>query len=274
LTHFDSSGVYGQWDVGREISHAPDGHFQTASVVRSDGYIYMFGTQTYRNSNVYLARIPSDNGERYPDNNFWSARRPTEYFKAFEPDPSGMLRPTWTGTEADPAVTPVVVDNPAPTLTGLACYQAGPTIGNVSVQYEPRLGLWLMTFDGGRQEERIPGCFDPDHIRGIYFTYAKQPFGPWATPQLIYNAVTDGGFGAYIFNPTSESGPIGGPQGPAISGDDCERGQTYAPFMVSRFNQIDNAAKMLSIYYTMSTGNPYTILLMRSDFTISRGPDK
>ena len=46
------------------------------------------------------------------------------------------------------------------------------------------------------------------------------------------------------------------------------RGDTYGPFMIGRFNKIDNDARMISIYYTLSTLNPYTVLLMRSDFRI------
>ena len=144
-----------------------------------------------------------------------------------------------------------------------------------------------MTYDGGWQESKevkdpvtgktICRGTDTDRISGIYFTYATDPWGPWAPAQLIYNAATGGGFGTYIHNVDVDWGPTGGPQGPIIGsgGDECkDRGATYGPFMVSRFNQIDSAGKMLSIYYTMSTLNPYTILLMRADFTIGRGRDE
>jgi len=62
-------------------------------------------------------------------------------------------------------------------------------VGNLSVAYSGDLGMWLMTFDGGRQGATT---------RGIYLTYAKDPWGPWATPQLIFNGDRDNGVGAFI----------------------------------------------------------------------------
>lgn len=79
---------------------------------------------------------------------------------------------------------PVVQDNP---LNGPAWPNDTPTIGNVSVAYSAELGLWLMTYDGGRQTQKTTG---------FYFTYAAKPWGPWTAPQLIFNDVRDSGLGS------------------------------------------------------------------------------
>jgi hypothetical protein len=47
-----------------------------------------------------------------------------------------------------------------------------------------------------------------------------------------------------------------------------ERGAIYAPFMIERFLRVEGDS--LKIYYVMSTWNPYTVVKMRSDFTINR----
>jgi hypothetical protein len=182
--------------------------------------------------------------------------------------------PDWGTTETDPKVTPVVVDNP---IVNGQPLNLGPTAKKVSVQYEPRLSLWLMTYDGGKQQKEIG---DPNHVQGIYFSYATDPWGPWNPPQLIYNPARDGGYGKYINNPDLTIAPnnpyattarTGGPQGPTIGKNDpcTDPGHVYAPFMIHRFNKIDPNYSTLSLYYTMSTWNPYTPLLVRSEFSIT-----
>ena len=42
-------------------------------------------------------------------------------------------------------------------------------------------------------------------------------------------------------------------------------GALYAPYMIERFTRVSGST--LSIYYALSTWNPYTIVLMRADFT-------
>jgi hypothetical protein len=131
--------------------------------------------------------------------------------------------------------------------------------GNVSVTFPPALGLWLMTYDGGRS---------PDtktlHTTGVYFSYAPQPWGPWSTPQLIFNKFRDGGDSVFIYNANTHTGPAG----PTIGNNNPTNtdGGDFAPIMIERFTRITNST--LFIYYTMSTWNPYTVVKMRSQFLI------
>jgi hypothetical protein len=158
-------------------------------------------------------------------------------------------QPTWSASES--AAVPVVVD------------RSPPTIGYVSVTYSPDLGLWLMTFDGGAQSQATIG---------VYFAYASEPWGPWSEPQLIFNPRRDGAVGTFIHDPRIV--PSDGLNGPTIGPNDPDTtpGAAYAPYMIGRFTRVNG--NTLSIYYTISTWNPYTIVEMRSDFTIERGSSR
>jgi hypothetical protein len=158
---------------------------------------------------------------------------------------------------------------------------ANPTIGNLSAFYSQQLGLWLMTYDGGRGS---------DTTVGAYLTYAPQPWGPWSTPQRIFNDCRDKALGNFIFYyyataagnycPTAmpagvtsapnSAGPAGPTINPANNVPRTTRGGGYAPQMVQRFTEI--SGNTLKIFYTLSTWNPYAVVLMESDFTIAYGP--
>jgi hypothetical protein len=63
--------------------------------------------------------------------------------------------------------------------------------------------------------------------------------------------------------------PNDGLDGPVIGFNDPTNtaGGDFAPIMIERFTRITNST--LFIYYTMSTWNPYTVVMMRSAFAIS-----
>ena len=138
-----------------------------------------------------------------------------------------------------------------------------------------------MTYDGGRGS---------DTTVGTYFAYAPEPWGPWSTPQRIFNDCRDKALGNFIFYyyateagnfcPTAmpagatsapnSAGPAGPTINPANNDPQTTRGGGYAPQMVQRFTEI--AGNTLKIFYTLSTWNPYAVVLMESDFTIAYGP--
>jgi hypothetical protein len=213
----------------RTISSRPDGKFITTSLYRSGSDIVIFGLSAYRASDVYLSIVPASTFE---------SGAGTRYF-------SGLVngQPTWSTSES--AAVPLFIDP-----------QSTKTIGNHSVTFSQQLGLWLMTYDGGT----------PPNNSGIYFTYATAPWGPWSDPQLIFSPRRDGALGTYIHDPSIV--PSDGLNGPTIGQNDpvTTRGGFYAPYMIERFTRVNG--NKLSIYYTGSTWNPYTIVLMRSDLTI------
>ena len=236
LTRFDEAAR--RFTVLRTISSRPNGKFVTTALRQSGNDVYIFGLGAYRASDVYLSVVAAADFE---------SGRGTRYL-------AGLVngQPVWSTSEAD--AVPVVLDNPsnAPNPT--------PGIGNFSVIYSNELRLWLMTYDSLRGSAES---------RGFYFTYASEPWGPWQRPQLIFNATRDGAAGTYIHDPRIS--PSDRLTGPTIGANDpvTTAGGPYAPYMIERFTRV--AGRTLSIYYTLSTWNPYTIVMMRSDFVASEG---
>ena len=237
LAKFDEASQ--TFTTGRTISSLPGGRFVFDALHASGADVYTFGFGDYRASDVYLARTPVTG--------FWMGTG-TQYF-------TGLVngQPTWNDRES--AAVPVVIDNPL-----LDIPPDPPTIGGVSVAFSADLGLWLMTFDGGRNQ---------GSTTGIWFTYAAQPWGPWAAPQLIFNANRDGGYGTFIYLP-GRVPP--GPAGPTAGTNDPKTtpGGVYAPELIERFTRV--AGDTLTISFTMATWNPYTVVRMRSQFRIARTP--
>lgn len=238
LTTFDETNR--RFTLLRTISSMPNGRFVSLALHASGSDVLMFGLGAYRASNVYLASVPAAE---------FASGTGTRYF-------AGLANgePTWSTSEAD--AVPIVVDNP------LGTPGTEPTIGNVSVVFSADLQLWLMTYDGGGQSATTAG---------VYFTYAREPWGPWSSPQQIFNARRDGAMGTFIHDPRITPNPPGdGLNGPTIGGNDpyTTNGGAYAPFLIERFLEVSETT--LSIYYTLSTWNPYTVVEMRSDFVIRR----
>ena len=148
--------------------------------------------------------------------------------------------PLWSDKESD--AKPVVKDG---------------TLGDLSVTWCKDLGLWLMTYD----RRTAPN--------GIVFSYSQTPWGPWSEPQLVFNMIVDGALGKYIHNPYAR--PSDGLAGPVLlprnQGDrESLRGAAYAPYVVERWTKRQGSE--LDIYYTMSTLNPYVVVLMKSRFQV------
>ena len=229
--------------TGRTISQLPNGHFIFTALHTLGPDVYMFGVGDYRHSDIYLSKTPIAS---------FKTGVGTQHF-------AGLVngKPTWTTSES--GAVPAVQDNP---LAGPAWPNDSPTVGKMSVVYSSDLNLWLMTYDGGRQS---------NPTTGIYFTYAAQPWGPWATPQLIYNSNRDHGRGVYIHDPSITPDPPGdGLNGPVGANDSpyTRVGEAAGPLMIERFTKV--SGDTLTIYWVMSTWNPYTVLKMRSQFTITR----
>ena len=219
------------------------GHFINTSMHEYGTNVMMFGTGEYRSGDVFLCVTPTAN---------FANGNGTLYF-------AGLTngQPVWSAWESN--CVPVVQDNPT---NGPAWPNDSGTAGNVSVIRPPALGLWLMTYDGGRSADSTTL-----HTTGVYFSYAPEPWGPWSTPQLIFNKLRDGGSGVFIHNPNLSTND--GLNGPVIGSNDPTNtpGGDFAPIMIERFTRITNST--LFIYYTLSTWNPYTVVKMRSAFIIA-----
>ncbi|MGP8234361.1 MAG: DUF4185 domain-containing protein [Limisphaerales bacterium] len=213
------------------------GHFIINSLHLFGTNVLMFGEGGYRASDIYLATTPVSS---------YLSGNGTLYF-------TGLTngQPNWSSIETN--AVPVVQDNPT---------NGPPSVGNLSVIYSTSLNLWLMAYDGGRNTA------SPSNTTGIYFCSAAQPWGPWSTPQLIFNSTRDRGAGVFIHdNRYNPPGLIGPTINPSNHNPTNTEGTVYSPDLIESFTTISNST--LDIYYLMATWNPYTIVKMRSAFTIN-----
>jgi Domain of unknown function (DUF4185) len=222
----------------RTISQLPEGHFvkmslhiepeKIAGLPPGGPFVFVWGTGPYRKSDAYLSIVPAAQFE-----NGEGAR----YFAGLD---AGNT-PIWSEKEADAA---------------RAIVQNG-TMGDLSVTWCKDLRLWLMTYDS---REPAP--------RGILFSYSPTPWGPCREPQIIFNAMRDGAIGKFIHNP--QAIPDDGLAGPVIgkgrANPRAVHGGAYAPYVVERWTKVKGSE--LSIYYTLSTWNPYVVVLMKSRLNI------
>jgi hypothetical protein len=155
----------------------------------------------------------------------------TRYFAGFGADG----KPAWSESEAD--AKPVV---------------AHPTIGEFSVTWAAPVGMWLMTY-----ASRTP--------RGIVLRYSTTPWGPWSEAQIIVDPRRDG-TSAFIHQANSNDGLAGPVIGPGGKNPEPVQGGMYAPFVIERFTRLD--AGTLTLYYVLSTWNPYVVVLMKSSLTV------
>jgi hypothetical protein len=237
----------------------------------------IWGNGQSRASSLYFSYVPISSFWSGLDSNGDPA---TVYFAGYKSD---QKTPKWSGNESD--AQPLFWDNP-PTFAAPGPRESDPgAVGNPSLLFDSNSGLWLMIYDHF-------GTNAP--ARGIYFTYAQNPWGPWQTPSLIYNACqahqnNQQGAGDFIFyyagdenkNYCPSALPAGakppafaGPAGPVIGTADpfgeiafSTDGAVFAPQIIGRFSGSQNGN--LRLQYNISTWNPYTVVRMETNFTIS-----
>ncbi|MBI3952175.1 MAG: DUF4185 domain-containing protein [Acidobacteria bacterium] len=124
-----------------------------------------------------------------------------------------------------------------------------PCIGEFSVASNPFLRKWLMLYN----------CDSP---RGINFRVADQPWGRWSPPAVLFDPWADGGYCHFMHvswdfrNCDSVyDSMFGSPRQREWAGE-------YGPYQIPRYTTGD--ATSTTIYYTMSTWNPYQVVLMKS----------
>jgi lysophospholipase L1-like esterase len=162
----------------------------------------------------------------------------TRYFAGL--DQTGA--PNWSDKESDSA--PIVQNG---------------TLGDLSVTWSKDLGVWLMTYD-----RRAPRP-------GVAFSYSPTPWGPWSEPQEIFNAARDG-VSKFIHRAgaTPDDGLAGPVIGAAQRNPQAVQGGAYAPYVVERWTKLTGPE--LSIYYVLSTWNPYVVVLMKSRLQVDQPP--
>lgn len=165
-------------------------------------------------------------------------------FLAYAPAGSVGDQSTWrylTGVDATGA--PQWSADPAQASTLFSTGDGTGCIGEFSVSWVAPLQKWLMLYN----------C-----TSGVVARYSASPWGPWSAPSTIFNPESDNGLCHFIHDGgrncdnTHEPGATHG-------------GGLYAPFVLSRYTSGTSAAA--TIYYLMSTWNPYQVVVMRATLT-------
>jgi len=149
------------------------------------------------------------------------------YFKGLDL----MQNPLWSANEAE----------------AVALFNQ-PCVGEFSVTYNPFIKKWIILYN----------CDNP---RGINFRTADKPWGPWTDAQILFEPWIDGGYCNFIHVDWNfdHCDNVHDP------GREIEWGGEYGPYQFEALaTGNDNST---TIYYTMSTWNPYTIVLMKSTLT-------
>ncbi|NOZ60657.1 MAG: DUF4185 domain-containing protein [Calditrichaeota bacterium] len=144
-------------------------------------------------------------------------------------------KPLWSKNEAEAA--PIFYD---------------PVVGELSVSYNTFLKKWILLYNDNK---------------GIAFRYADYPWGPWSEAKLIFDPWEDNGYGHFIHvswqheNVDSVHDP----------GRENEWGGAYGPYQFEDLATGDSTST--TIYFTMSTWNPYTVVLMKAILGLKKIPD-
>lgn len=254
--------------------------------------VLFWGTGAPRASHVYLATATvddflhiADKGKNLPSVAMYFAGYTDDGVTLWSPDEEDAAPLFYDYTYpamriGKPPITGYAWDNGTlqKTLNNIRIISEGrgdhlnPMLGDVSVVWDDHLKLWLMTYDTRPETKSKDG---DEGIRGVLFRFAKYPWGPWSTPLQIFSR--EDGFCKFIHQGPSDEQRAKGTDpcpklaGPVISNNSpCISGGAYAPYMIERFTKINTSNKKdnLSIYYVLSTWNPYTVVLMKSRFEI------
>jgi uncharacterized protein DUF4185 len=195
--------------------------------------LWLWGSGRYRSSDVYLAVVPFD--------------------ALATPLPQGTrrTRPSWTrffsGRRDAPAWSPSEED-----ATALFC---NGSVGELCIRWNPYLSRWLATFNS-------------DNPRGILLHWAERPWGPWSeTPLQLLDK--DDAYRHYMHFPKADNTQddvLPRPDGSFTMRND-EFGGEYGPYQIGHF--ATKEADGSRIWWTLSTWNPYQVMLMTSHIPLS-----
>lgn len=117
--------------------------------------------------------------------------------------------------------------------------------GELSVSYNRFIDRWIMLYS----------CDNP---RGINMRSADHPWGPWSEPQVLFDPWADAGY-CHFIHASSLSMDCDSVHDP---GRENEWGGEYGPYQFEDL-AVGSPGKT-TIYFTMSTWNPYTVVLMKA----------
>lgn len=122
-----------------------------------------------------------------------------------------------------------------------------PCVGELSVSYNRFIRKWILLYN------------DHQYRRGINMRTADQPWGPWSQPEIIFHPWWDGGYCHFMHSSSRflDCDQVNDPEQSANVW-----GAEYGPYQFEDHATGDGDST--TIYFTLSTWNPYTVVLMKA----------
>ena len=137
-------------------------------------------------------------------------------------------------------------------LDAIALFEQ-PCVGELSVAWNKFIRRWVMLYN----------CDPP---RGINYRTARQPWGPWTQPQVLFEPWNDLGY-AHFMHANWTFRNLDAVHNP---GRQNEWGGEYGPYMFKELARgTDNQT---TVYFTLSTWNPYVSVLMKTELQVNNAP--
>jgi Domain of unknown function (DUF4185) len=127
-----------------------------------------------------------------------------------------------------------------------------PVCGEISVAWIEPLRRWVMLYNSTEP-------------RGIVMRLSPRPEGPWSAPTVVFDPWRDGGYPQFM-HVSWKHARLDAFQDPRREN---EWGGEYGPFLIPRFTRGD--ASRATLFFVLSTWNPYQVVLMRTDVGAPRG---
>ncbi len=133
-------------------------------------------------------------------------------------------------------------------------------VGEFSVSWMADLGKWVMFYN----------CILP---RGINMRSADAPWGPWSDGEVIFQPWDDGGYCNFMHVSYSDRN-CDSVQDP---GRDNEYAGEYGPYIIPSLATThpstgSGQAGVTTVYFMLSTWNPYAVMLMKTDLRLEPAP--
>jgi hypothetical protein len=127
------------------------------------------------------------------------------------------------------------------------------SVGELSVRWNPFLERYLCFFNSANP-------------RGILMHSAPKPYGPWSRrPVMVFDAWPDKGYSHFMHAPPAPGKPPFDHNQDDMGRDRDAWGGEYGPYQIARYATRDGDGT--HIFFTMSTWNPYQVMLMRTTVT-------
>lgn len=123
-------------------------------------------------------------------------------------------------------------------------------VGELSAAWCPQLDRYLLLYNSSKP-------------RGIVLRTARKPWGPWSDAAIIFHPWRDKGYGRFMHVPPDRGKVVDSFHDP---GRADTFGGEYGPFLMARY--FTGSGTICRIYFTLSTWNPYQVVVMQSDLKL------